>query len=158
MSDFPYCWRLVSVLHVTGIFPSLDFCFFTVRGAFPNTSDWQGCQRWLFFGTHKAVKKFTDHCCNYLKNAAQCLRCNLFWYKLKLNPVTHNSQFMLVQQHFASLYFISPAQQLYMLTPLEALCIELIAYRRKQALLLFMIIVLSFFVYILIRLICMSLW
>lgn len=67
---------------------------------------------------------------------------------------------MLVQQHFASLYFISPAQQLYMLTPLEALCIELIAYRRKQALLLllFMIIVLSFFVYILIRLICMSLW
>lgn len=112
----------------------------------------------FFFGTHKAVKKFTDHCCNYLKNAAQCLRCNLFWYKLKLNPVTHNSQFMLVQQHFASLYFISPAQQLYMLTPLEALCIELIAYRRKQALLLFMIIVLSFFVYILIRLICMSLW
>lgn len=65
---------------------------------------------------------------------------------------------MLVQQHFASLYFISPAQQLYMLTPLEALCIELIAYRLKQALLLFMIIVLSFFVYILIRLICMSLW
>lgn len=67
---------------------------------------------------------------------------------------------MLVQQHFASLYFISPAQQLYMLTPLEALCIELIAYRRKQALLLllFMIIVLSFFVYVLIRLICMSLW
>lgn len=65
---------------------------------------------------------------------------------------------MLVQQHFASLYFISPAQQLYMLTPLEALCIELIAYRQKQALLLFMIIVLSFFVYILIRLICMSLW
>lgn len=65
---------------------------------------------------------------------------------------------MLVQQHFASLYFISPAQQLYMLTPLEALCIEFIAYRRKQALLLFMIIVLSFFVYILIRLICMSLW
>lgn len=81
-----------------------------------------------------------------------------FDISLYLNPVTHNSQFMLVQQHFASLYFISPAQQLYMLTPLEALCIELIAYRRKQALLLFMIIVLSFFVYILIRLICMSLW